>query len=50
VGSGEKTRGWVLFQIPETVKSVNVVFTNRRPYRTGTPADEKEQKVTFSTD
>ncbi len=50
VGSGEKTRGWVLFQIPESVKSVNVVFTNRRPYRTGTPSDEKEQKVTFSTD
>jgi hypothetical protein len=47
VGSGEKTRGWVLFQIPATAKSVNVVFTNQRPHRLGTPTSEREQKANF---
>ncbi len=47
VGQGEKTRGWVLFSVPQTVENVEVVFTNRRPYRTGTPSSEREQKVTF---
>jgi len=47
LAKGDKSRGWVLFQVPEKSSGFKIAFTNRRPYRSGTPADEKEQKVTF---
>lgn len=48
VASGEKSRGWVLFEVPEKSSGFKLVLTNRRPYRSGTPSGEQEQKVTFS--
>lgn len=48
VGKGEKTRGWVMFEVPEKASGFKIVYTNRRPYRTGTPAGEQEQKASFS--
>lgn len=48
VGKGEKSRGWVLFQVPEKASGFKIVMTNRRPYRTGTSPSEMEQKVTFN--
>lgn len=45
VAKGEKTKGWVIFQVPEKAKGFKVVFSNRRPFRIGTPAGEQEQKV-----
>jgi hypothetical protein len=47
LAKGDKSRGWVLFQVPEKSSGFKIVFNNRRPFRSGTPADEKEQKVTF---
>ncbi len=47
IGGGEKTRGWVVFQVPEKASGFKLVLTHRRPYRTGTPPSEMEQKVNF---
>ncbi|MEZ4221318.1 MAG: DUF4352 domain-containing protein [Polyangiaceae bacterium] len=48
IGVGEKTKGWVVFEVPETLAKPTITFTNRRPYRFRTPANEQEQKVSFN--
>jgi len=48
IGNGEKSRGWVLFQVPNNASGFKISYSNRRPYRTGTPPGEQEQKVSFS--
>jgi hypothetical protein len=47
IGPGEKTRGWVIFQVPQKASGFKLVLTNRRPYRTGTSPSDMEQKVNF---
>lgn len=47
LSKGDKTKGWVLFQVPDKATGLKISVTHRRPYRPNTPADEKEQKVSF---
>ncbi|MCA9592028.1 MAG: DUF4352 domain-containing protein [Myxococcales bacterium] len=49
LGKGEKSKGWVLFEVPETLENANVTmtYTNRRPYRSGADLSNREEKVKF---
>lgn len=50
LSKGDKTRGWVLFEVPLTVSKLSFPYTNRRPPRAGTPPNEREQIVKFELD
>ncbi len=49
IAKGEKSRGWVLFQVPEKMTVSKLSFTNRRPFRLRTPSDQMEQRIEIET-
>ncbi len=49
LAKGDKTKGWILFEVPQTLDNdkVTITYTNRRPYRTGADLSNREQRAKF---